>query len=648
MKLYAPLPTTGVTFNTSDRGLQRLYDHGAAQEARNGEHPFLLRPKFDCIIEGEQYVGAWLETQPMAGAMYAARDVRLAVDNQLVFMRSQRADGRLPHRVDPCSSPHTHDTKCAALHPATVLTLQGLYMASPSVDVAWFMRFAEGNKADAYLRELSGALERYEDYLWATRNDSACFALFNASLNLTNCPATRSPGPANARGVLWAVGTRGGSTGDTGEDSSTKYCRKVPPARGGSPPPSDCDTVPGVLSMDMMGYSHDLRRSLARIASILGDDPATVQNTTFVGPDEDSPDLAAMYDRYADDSFVPTLQHNNLRAMWLGLFTQAQADAFVSVNLMNRSRFWTKMPLPSIAVSDPHFVLGRGNNWSGPPEGLTLQRAIRALESYGHHAESLLVGLALTASLLSTPGCGGNSTAGPGAGTRGPSSSHVTGCAFPQQIDPFTGVPEPGDGYGPMIMSLLEYTARRVGIVPVPSGKDGQIWWSAAYVGDDGDADILTVRRDGRAGATSSTSSKATTSSTATTDYTQRLGGLVFTLRSGRDGHTGATWAHGIGAPAIGCATESLFNVTAVPVVAAAAAWQAAATTAGVRIITNTAGMVTSLVGIANVAQRVTLSQCSFSESSLTITIKPNEEWTIDGDGKAILAKVVPFYAPHD
>ena len=81
---------------------------------------------------------------------------------------------------------------------------------------------------------------------------------------------------------------------------------------------------------------------------------------------------------------------------------------------------------------------------------------------------------------------------------------------------------------------------------------------------------------------------------------------------------------------------------------AAAAAWQAAATTAGVRIITNTAGMVTSLVGIANVAQRVTLSQCSFSESSLTLTIKPNEEWTIDGDGKAILAKVVPFYAPHD
>ena len=55
------------------------------------------------------------------------------------------------------------------------------------------------------------------------------------------------------------------------------------------------------------------------------------------------------------------------------------------------------------------------------------------------------------------------------------------GCAFPQQIDPLTAIPEPGDGYGPMIMSLLEYTARRVGIVPLPQGEDGTLLFSAAY-----------------------------------------------------------------------------------------------------------------------------------------------------------------------
>ena len=57
-----------------------------------------------------------------------------------------------------------------------------------------------------------------------------------------------------------------------------------------------------------------------------------------------------------------------------------------------RSEFWTPTPLPSIAASDPRFENKEGNNWSGPPEGLTYQRAIRALESYGHHAELVLLG----------------------------------------------------------------------------------------------------------------------------------------------------------------------------------------------------------------------------------------------------------------
>jgi len=43
----------------------------------------------------------------------------------------------------------------------------------------------------------------------------------------------------------------------------------------------------------------------------------------------------------------------------------------------------------------------------------------------GHHAESVLVGLALTAALLPRKEGGGN---------------------FPQQIDPFTAIPETGDG----------------------------------------------------------------------------------------------------------------------------------------------------------------------------------------------------------
>ena len=117
--------------------------------------------------------------------------------------------------------------------------------------------------------------------------------------------------------------------------------------------------------------------------------------------------------------------------MWHGAFDQSMADAFVEHHLMNKSEFWTKMPLPSIAINDHRFVArSSGNDWSGPPEGLTLQRAIRALENYGHVAESVLVGERLIAALLSSPGCNATSS---------------VGCRFPQQIDPLTALPYSGD-----------------------------------------------------------------------------------------------------------------------------------------------------------------------------------------------------------
>eukprot|EP01049_Picozoa_sp_SAG25_P008625 SAG25_NODE_794_length_5286_cov_3.737420_6_plen_273_part_00 len=161
------------------------------------------------------------------------------------------------------------------------------------------------------------------------------------------------------------------------------------------------------------------------------------------------------------DWFVMYYVARHPARMWHGAYDQDMADQFVSTHLMNRSEFFTKAPLTSIAASDQRFKDAKGNNWSGPLEGLTVQRAIRALESYGHHAESILIGLALTAALL------------PREGQRG----KVVGGSYPQQIDPFTAIPEQGDGYGPMIMSYLEYVALRLGIVPRPERH--ALLWSA-------------------------------------------------------------------------------------------------------------------------------------------------------------------------
>lgn len=51
------------------------------------------------LVEGGGYEKIWLETQPMGGAMYATRNFTVGLNNSLLFMRHQRADGRIPGSI---------------------------------------------------------------------------------------------------------------------------------------------------------------------------------------------------------------------------------------------------------------------------------------------------------------------------------------------------------------------------------------------------------------------------------------------------------------------------------------------------------------------------------------------------------------------
>ena len=89
-KIY--IPSTDVFFKTSDSKWQRVYDAAVNVEKSNVWN-FCGR---NVLIEGGQYKGLWLETQPMGGDMYAKRNVEVALNNQLFFMENIREDGRLP------------------------------------------------------------------------------------------------------------------------------------------------------------------------------------------------------------------------------------------------------------------------------------------------------------------------------------------------------------------------------------------------------------------------------------------------------------------------------------------------------------------------------------------------------------------------
>ena len=199
-------------------------------------------------------------------------------------------------------------------------------MASPAVDVGWFLQLAGGNAAGAYLTEVKAALEANDRYLWSTRNDSACFGLHNGTMKTEgNCPPTPTATAANQHGLLWAEGVA-----DSGEDGSTKFCRtQVVDPTTRDKTWTNCTGV--FLSMDVTAYSVDLRRSIARICTAQGD---TAAANTWAAAAADlagkmkaalwREELGAMYNRYADDSFVTTLVHSNLRMMWLGVSDQKQ------------------------------------------------------------------------------------------------------------------------------------------------------------------------------------------------------------------------------------------------------------------------------------------------------------------------------------
>lgn len=439
----ARLPT-GVTFQSDDPELQRLYDT-AVERMQKNIVPFT--PSMNILVEGGGYPNAWIETQPMGGEMFAKRDPQVALNNQVLFLLTQREDGRLPGMIVSGASARKHGwdrspPKGFLWMPeqdvaADFEMLQGFCFAEP----AWRMYHWMG-RDKAYLQKLYAALEAYDRYLWATRDSNGDCLL-----------------------ETWCVW-------DTGEDGSTRHGTRYapeswpyekPPGTEGLPTPHDpaAESMVPFASMDVMSYSFSARATLAIIAEELGNGRQThwkqqaeevrarLVKGLWVAEQH------ACFDLDKNGRRLPELIHNNLRCMWHGIFTQEMADAFIKHHLLNPREFWTPVPLVSIAVGEELFFNGKRNNWSGQPQGLTYQRAIQALERYGHFAEVTLLGQKLLPALLRND------------------------CNFTQQLDPFTGEPsgQKPDGYGPMILATLEYMSRMHGIhLDV---ERGQVWWSA-------------------------------------------------------------------------------------------------------------------------------------------------------------------------
>ena len=416
---------TGVKLETADAELARIVEK-AEELCEKNKSSFCGIP---VLREGAKYDGVWLETQPMGGEMYASRDALTALGNHLIFMKYQRRDGKMPGMISASYpwrgvTPH-HDW------------MQGDFFSRSALRMYYLIGRDKG-----YLELLYTALSDFDEYLWSNRDTDGdgCLETF----------CTWDTGDDNNTRLL----TRGIGAHDHGCVRSEKA-------------PTNVGDMP-FESAEYMAYSYSQRTVLAEISDILGNgegnlwrEKARAVQKRFCEYLWDK-ERAAAFDRDKNNEMMYTLSLENVKCMYHGIFTQEMADEFISRHLMNPEEFFTPLPLPNIAINDPCFYLDKernnlskenlekvlsicasdisNNSWSGPAQGLSYQRAIDALLNYNHHAELTEIGRRWIANIKRQG-------------------------IFAQQYNPFTGECEEGkDGYGPTILSMLEYTSHLIGI----------------------------------------------------------------------------------------------------------------------------------------------------------------------------------------
>lgn len=416
-----PISETGVAFQTQAAWLAELFQR-CEMYCKQNEAVYTDKR---VLREGSDYDGVWLETQPMGGEMYAKRDMEVALNNQLIFMENQRRSGRLPGMIkyqEPFLLQVSYDW------------LQGFCFPVPALKMYYLI-----GKDKNYLENLYRTLVDFDEYLWRYRDSDGDGCLES-----------------------WC-------TWDTGEDNSNRFTRYgvKDGGWGGEDAPVDQGKLP-YESMDVMSYSCQAREVLGDIADLLGlpDGGAWRQKARQVREKLRSylwvEAKHACYDRDCDNEIMDVLTHNNLRCMYYGSFDQDMADRFIRHHLLNPEEFWTHIPLPSIAANDPCFQNVNFNNWGGQVMGLTYQRAIQALQQYGHHAEIRLLGRKWIELMRDKKRL--VQQYDPFDGT--PGVTRAEGLAPEgEETERYLGVTTLGaEGYGPTILSVLEYLSLLCGV----------------------------------------------------------------------------------------------------------------------------------------------------------------------------------------
>jgi hypothetical protein len=260
-----------VTFQSSDPQLQRLHDSAVEKIQR---HIIEYAPGFNVLANSGDYTGLYLENAALNGENYARFDPRFLLNNIRAFFIAQRDDGKFPNVIWPGCRMREMPRKPTEFTPV-IPELDGAVANFGGINGlcfpchAWRAYFWNGKDRE-FLQQLYSALEKYDGFLWKTRDSDGDGLL-----------------------ELWCMF-------DSGEDHSSRlmtryapsnWTHDIPPGAPGAPLPTDPDAyrslwmfhardkIPppapeAVLvpfeSMDVNAYSHAARNVLALISAELG------------------------------------------------------------------------------------------------------------------------------------------------------------------------------------------------------------------------------------------------------------------------------------------------------------------------------------------------------------------------------------------
>jgi len=386
-------------FTTANRRWQAAYDKALRILAGNVQvMPYVNRP---VLIEGSVYRGIWQECGPHEALVYRKFRPDVARDSHLTFFDLQRADGQLP-----------------ANNKESETGFGQIQMVVPIAATAWELARATGD--EALLAQAYRAGSAWDGWLMRYRN-------------------TRDTGLVE-----------GFCTYDTGHDNSPRWAglpNQCPNKNAKVHAP--IAALPR-LCPDLSATVYGGRLALAAMAEALGRggeaarwrEQAEMLRTAILRRLWSQAD-AAFYDRDPDDRFVAIRSDILTRMCGEHVPDQAMFDAMWQRQLGNPKAFWTRFPLPSIAMDDPAFVRPiPANSWGGAAQALTALRAGRWFDHYGRSAEF---------TTMMNQWC----------------EAIQADMSFRQQIDPETGVFTKGadePNYSPCALVMVDYTWRLVGV----------------------------------------------------------------------------------------------------------------------------------------------------------------------------------------